>query len=244
MASDGQAPSPRQGPPITGQRRIRLLHDLALGDLSVRELAAKYGKAEQTIMNITYENKDEIDKIRTALREDQYSALNHLWIAQQELRIAEAQADYEDLVEDIEELQTHAQAQGKPVAQSRAYLHCRDSKRKIRRDVADELGQLPTRTTVQLGTEPEGFAITINGVDMSQAYPGRGDGVPTTAPVQSLPVAESAPEPVESVSIPVSDSQPHSAVPGPDPEPEFEGPAGVEPEDTYPSAPVRGLVSG
>ena len=157
------------------------------------------------------------------------------------MAVAEAQADYEDLVEDIEELRTHAQAQGKPVAQSRAYLHCRDSKRKIRRDVADELGQLPTRTTVQLGTEPEGFAITINGVDMSQAYPGRGDGVPAVAPVDVHAVPDPVVEPVESVSIPVSDSQPASAVPAPDSESEFGESAGVEPEDSYPSAPVRGL---
>jgi hypothetical protein len=46
-----------RAPRIRGHLRVQLVHDLALGDLTCRQIGEKYGRAEQTIYNFANENK-------------------------------------------------------------------------------------------------------------------------------------------------------------------------------------------
>jgi hypothetical protein len=65
-------------------------------------------------------------------------------------------------------------------------------------DMAEETTGLLTRSQVNLGSDQGGFRVVVNGVELDQAYPGRGDGVPAvdSVPVHAVPAPESEPEPI------------------------------------------------
>jgi hypothetical protein len=50
---------------------VQLVHDLALGDLTCRQIGEKYGRAEQTIYNFANENKPEIEAVREDIHQKQ-----------------------------------------------------------------------------------------------------------------------------------------------------------------------------
>lgn len=119
---------------LRGHKKLALLHDLAAMDLTMEAIAAKYERSPSTIYTIKANNAEAID----AIRADHANEFAGLWVAQKVNRVAEYQADIEDLDEDIPQ------------------------KHRALRAVAEELGQLTTKAEIQasvtyevVGVDPE-----------------------------------------------------------------------------------------
>lgn len=104
-----------------------MCRDLALGERTQTDLAAEYGVSKQAISKFAKRHQRRIDEIKAHL-DDEWTGL---WIADQRKRIEAYQGDYE------------------LVAASGFHEHVK-SRTAILKAVAEELGQLPGRTTVSV----------------------------------------------------------------------------------------------
>jgi hypothetical protein len=125
--------------PIRGRHRLALLRDLAVGDFTAAELAEKYDRAVGTINTFKYNHKAEIAEIRSN-PDDEFAGL---WIAQKKNRIAVYQSQVDRLEESDDP---------KLLARSQTAL----------RSVAEELGQLPNKSTVAIETPK--LQVQIEGI--------------------------------------------------------------------------------
>jgi hypothetical protein len=91
---------------LRGHVRLKVVHDLASGELSYAELAAKYGKAEQTIIGFASRHKEEIAELFEVMS----SEFERLWLAEKRSRMAEYQQKYEDLESLLEKSQAASAA--------------------------------------------------------------------------------------------------------------------------------------
>jgi hypothetical protein len=111
------------GPRLRGWQRVALLRDLALAEMTILEIAVKYGRAESTMYAWKRNHAAEID----AIRDDAANEFAGLWVAQKVNRVAEYQGDIESLDESGDIAQKH----------------------KALRAVAEELGQLTSKAEIQ-----------------------------------------------------------------------------------------------
>lgn len=128
--------------PITGHRKLKLLRLLAAGEHSYEELGRMFDSSPNTITQFKYVHKEEIKEIQQNL-DDEFAGL---WIVKKHNRVAE----YASQVERIGDSDDP-----KLIARAQTAL----------RSVAEELGDLPSRTTVSVdpltvnykveGTDPE-----------------------------------------------------------------------------------------
>jgi hypothetical protein len=128
---------------LRGHTRLKLLQDLAAGELSYAELAAKYGKTEQTIMDFGSSHEYEIAELFDSIP----SECEGLWLTEKRSRMAEYQQKYEDLESLMEKFQAEFDADIKPQEEGRVivehYLILAREQLKILARTADELGQVP-----------------------------------------------------------------------------------------------------
>jgi hypothetical protein len=127
-------------PDIRGALRAELIRRLALGDETHEELGVEFERSTQAITNFSSRNKDEIRRTKQALIANVSDEWVAVAIARKMDRIADADQDWEDLKELLQD-------EGLTPSQRRHYLALKD---KLRHSVAEELGQLPTRSTVEL----------------------------------------------------------------------------------------------
>lgn len=122
-ASDGRRAHKSK---LEGQawRKRRLITELARGEKSQSQLAAENGVAQSSISEFRSRHLDEIEEAQQHL-EDEF---NGVWIAQKLNRLIEQQALYEDDVPSRE----------------------RETRLAVLRAAAEELGQIPNRTTINL----------------------------------------------------------------------------------------------
>lgn len=159
---------PRQD--VVGYLRMELLHGLVRGETRA-DLSARLGLSRSAINRVA---KREAITIQ-ALSEDLANEFTGLWVAEKRNRIAEYQAD----VEQINELLLDA-------AKIRAEYEFGDddevsevkitdtgatallrTKARIMHHVAEEMGQLPARTNVQV-IQPVQVQYHVSGVDLSE----------------------------------------------------------------------------
>jgi hypothetical protein len=115
----------------------RLIIDLAKGESTERELATKYGVAPSSINEFKQRHIDDVE----AYRQDLENEFVGLWIAQKTDRLAEHQALYEDGVSPRD----------------------RETRAMLLRHAAEELGQIPNRTTIDMASPVE---VKLIGVDL------------------------------------------------------------------------------
>jgi hypothetical protein len=130
----------RPAPPIRGALRSELIRDKALGELTHEQLAEKYGRSLQAINQFSARNADEIRSAKQALvanADDEYVGIA---IAKKLNRIADADQDLADVIELLENGDLSP-------TQRKGYLNL---KSKLRREVAEEKGELPVRSRVEL----------------------------------------------------------------------------------------------
>lgn len=123
-----------------GWVKHRLLRDFALGEKTGRQLAEQYGVSQTSISAFKKRHSLEIEEVRNNLA-DEYAGL---WVAQKLDRVREYQQAAEKM------------ARGESPRNQEVLVS-------ILKAVAEELGQLPARTQVQVNTQQVTYQIV--GVD-------------------------------------------------------------------------------
>ncbi len=134
-------PAPAKRPAMKGHLerswvKHRLVRDIALGDKAGKELAVLYGVSQNSISAFKKRYGLEIEEVRNNLA-DEYAGV---WVAQKLERIRQYQ-------EAAEKMATGASPRNQEVLVS------------ILKAVAEELGQLPARTQVNVSTETTVYEI-------------------------------------------------------------------------------------
>lgn len=132
---------------IRGHLARSLCRDLALGNETQEALAEKYGVTRQTICYHGQRNREEIAAIKENI-DDEFAGM---WIAQKQARVAEYKADVERVNAALDKLDV---VDPKLLRAKNAALKAS----------AEEMGQLPAKTIVQVSSEP--VAIRFPDVDM------------------------------------------------------------------------------
>lgn len=117
-------------------RKRRLIIELARGEKTQTKLAAENGVSQSSISEFSSRHTDEIAEAREHL-EDEF---NGIWIAQKLNRLIEQQSLYEDDVAPRE----------------------RETRLAVLRAAAEELGQIPNRTTISM---EQPVRVEISGLD-------------------------------------------------------------------------------
>jgi hypothetical protein len=148
--------SPGQAPIILsdlyrGWPRLGLIRDLAFGEFSPAELAASIGCTIHDILEFRADHEDEIAETRAALAGQLAIETAGLWIAKKQNRLAELQADTEDLRGCIEKLRDEDKLGGQ---QHRDIVKTRVT---LLKAVADELS--PRATGIKPRTEETGNVV-------------------------------------------------------------------------------------
>jgi hypothetical protein len=121
---------------LRGRHKIALILDLADGALGHEELAARHGISRQGVAEFASRNRDRIE----ATKQDLTSELRGLWVVDKQQRLSDAEQDLEDLEERLQDPDlSHA-------ARARYLL----LKMKLRHNIAEECGQLYTRTHAEV----------------------------------------------------------------------------------------------
>lgn len=135
----------RKGHLERGWVRHRLIRDFALGEKTGAELAVQYGVSQTSISAFKKRNAMEIEEVRNNLA-DEYAGV---WVAQKLARIQEYQ-------QAAEKMANGTSARNQEVLVT------------ILKAVAEELGQLPARTQVQVNTQNVTYEIVgINPEDLT-----------------------------------------------------------------------------
>jgi hypothetical protein len=131
-------------PDIRGSLRAELVRDLALGELTHPQLAEKYGRAQQSIANFSSRNSDAIRRAKQ-VQSDEYQGLSYAgkW---------ERLAFREQLLLDINERLADPDLSH---TQRNRYSVTAD---KLLHSIAEERGQLPTRSHLELAVTGNPFA--------------------------------------------------------------------------------------
>jgi hypothetical protein len=131
-------------PDIRGSLRAELVRDLALGELTHPELAEKYDRHPQAITNFASRNKAEIRRAEQ-VQSDEYQGLGYAekW---------ERLAFREQLLRDIEDRLLNPELSD---TQRNRYAVTAE---KLLHGIAEERGQLPTRTSLELDLKGNPFA--------------------------------------------------------------------------------------
>lgn len=125
-----------------GWVKHRLVRDMAIGEKSQRALAAQYGVSQTSISSFKKRHSMEIEEVRNNMA-DEYAGL---WVAQKMQRIAEYQQAAEKM------------ANGSSPRNQEVLVT-------ILKAVAEELGQLPTRTQVNVTNEQTVYQVVGVSVD-------------------------------------------------------------------------------
>lgn len=131
---------------MTPMTKQNLLNELALGRLSMRQLAGKYSRTYEHIRRIASDNKAEIEKIKEQYKEE----LSILWVTDRFNRQLERQFGVERINQQQEHLLIESQEFAETVdikgSPANEYWHKLEAlKAKLLKDIAEEEGQLPTR---------------------------------------------------------------------------------------------------
>lgn len=114
-----------------GWRKAQLIRQLALGELSQTRLGELYGVSQASISRFATRHAADIEQVRWNLAEKVQQGAEHLWVVGKQNRLAE----YQDVAERMGSMST-------PRAQ--------EIRMQALRNVAEELGDLPARTNVQI----------------------------------------------------------------------------------------------
>lgn len=132
----------RKGHLERGWVKHRLIRDFAIGERTGKELAAIYGVSTNSISSFKKKHSLEIEEVRNNLA-DQYAGV---WVAQKIERVRE----YQNAAEKM--------AEGNSPRNAEVLVN-------ILKAVAEELGDLPARTQVNISTE--NVTHQVIGIDLS-----------------------------------------------------------------------------
>jgi hypothetical protein len=125
-------------PDIRGERREELVQDLARGDLTHTQLAAKYGRHPQAIAQLSVRNKAEIAVIQAGHNKALHERLSEIPIADQARRIAVNGLLQDDILDQLDDPNLDLVHRNRFTMTAMA----------LNRAVAEEMGDLRTRLDV------------------------------------------------------------------------------------------------
>ncbi|MFF7734259.1 hypothetical protein [Streptomyces sp. NPDC007984] len=135
---------PAKNPLERGWRKAQLIRQLALGELTQTRLGELYGVSQASISRFAARYTGEIETVRYNLAEKVQQGAEELWVTQKHNRLAE----YQDVAERMGGVST-------PRAQ--------EIRMQALRNVAEELGDLPARTQVDISTSTVSYQVV--GID-------------------------------------------------------------------------------
>lgn len=124
--------------------RAKLIRQLATNAKTQTALAKDYGVAQPTIATFKKRHKTEIEEVQNALADQVIEPYADLWIADKRNRLSALQ----ELAEKLEELKVTARNAEVTI--------------KIFREVADQLGDIPSKSTVDVNTNVKYEIVGIN----------------------------------------------------------------------------------
>jgi hypothetical protein len=127
-------------PAIRGALRAELVRDLALGAETLDQLAVKFERSLDAIKQFSSRNKDEIRRAKQALVADPNDEYAGIAIAHKWDRISDAEQDLRDIIGLLED-------GALTPSQRKHYIAL---KSKLRREVAEEKGELPVRSHLEV----------------------------------------------------------------------------------------------
>jgi hypothetical protein len=165
---------------IRGYREHGLIRDLAANDLSAEELAARYGIEPDTVYHFKERNKDRVAQVLA----DWSDEFSDLWSVKKHNRIADLQylagtiqERMDELTEDAEtatEVMRNLNPDAAPVrVPLREWQSLVQEKAKLHHQIAEEMGQLPTRIAVETQAAPLTFGEVLIEDEHGQLHPVR-----------------------------------------------------------------------
>ncbi|HUM06402.1 MAG TPA: hypothetical protein VLT90_13135 [Terriglobales bacterium] len=130
-----------------GGRKFALVRDLAKGEQTQRQLAARYGVSQPAISQFAQRYAEEILETRANIDDK----LIGLWVADKSARIAEYQDGIEKLKEIIAEL-TDSESKESALVRAQVSGLMRTMQAGLRA-VADELGSIPVKSLTVTGAQ-------------------------------------------------------------------------------------------
>jgi hypothetical protein len=177
----------------------QLIRAMAVGGQSDAELAAAYDIESQTVRHLRCRYRTDI----AAVLQDWSNKVDHIWAARKEVRIRVLHERYQELQDLIDQLHEEARAATEEIRKDfpdapevlvnyKVYCAYHDRQEKILRTIADELGQLPTRSQPDTSANKPHLFHSIVGVDLNKAMGLSADSVPTpgTAPSKDEKMSE------------------------------------------------------
>lgn len=143
---------PRAGALERPHVRLKLVRQLAAGEHSLTDLAARHGVTHQAISAFAKRHAELIADVASKL-DDEFAGL---WVAEKAARLAVLQHQVEQI----------ADTMGDPEAAAKAGVGAAEMHRvqqQALRAIADELGQIPARVQVQ---HSGSLNVQLNGVDV------------------------------------------------------------------------------
>lgn len=134
--------------------RLKLIRQLATGEHSQVDLAARYGVTQQSISDFAKRHAERIADVASRL-DDEFAGL---WAADKAARVA----TYQQQVDDIADLLGNPE---QAVKAGVGYAETVRAAQAAMRAIADELGQIPARVQVQ---HSGSLDVRLNGVDVGQ----------------------------------------------------------------------------
>ena len=132
---------PQPGKYIRGIERFNLINDLAVGDQPHRILAEKYGRSIDAIHQFNLRNAAEIAEAREKIYDD----YQHLPLTKKSIRL-----------ETLERLAAiYEQDLADPKLAYSARTRIGNALQKVLHQIAEEMNQLPARTTVEVSNVPK-----------------------------------------------------------------------------------------
>jgi len=129
-------------------KKRQLIHEIALGDMRYRQIAAKHGISLQYCRELAVEHKEEIEEIRQLAIEKQ----RELWVMDPFNRAMERMTDIDDLNAEIahvkaarDEFTEQMGRESEPI--NDLYLKLMELKHKLLKQLEESSGQLPTRVS-------------------------------------------------------------------------------------------------
>lgn len=122
-----------------GKDRLALISDLAMNELSAREIALREGVKTEDIQRFREEHVTEIAEVRAALAGKLAIETAGLWITKKQNRLAEYQAQVEDIRDFLAELRETG------VSWSRSHRDMLKVYLDLFKQTAEELGAYPQR---------------------------------------------------------------------------------------------------
>jgi hypothetical protein len=138
----GRKPAGSGASPATalrGRQRLMLISDLAMGEWSLEELATRMGLPVADIRVFAETYAHEISEVSQALAGHLSIETAGLWVTKKQHRMAEYQAEIEEIDQYIAELRRNG------VKWSRSHRDMLRARQDLYRQVADEVGAYPQR---------------------------------------------------------------------------------------------------